>query len=103
MPMLVTALIVFAIAAVGGLTLSFGFVLRGRLAPWALSLLHASLGAAGLLLLLYTAVSSGLSGAALAALVILVIAALGGSISPQYICGTRSRRDRRFSFMRASR
>ena len=76
--MLATALIVFAIAALGGLTLAFGFVLRGRLAPWALSLLHAALGAAGLLLLIYIAVTSGLTGAALAALVILAIAALGG-------------------------
>jgi hypothetical protein len=40
---------VFAIGALGGLTLAFGYVLRGRFAPWALSLLHAALGAAGLL------------------------------------------------------
>jgi hypothetical protein len=76
--MLVYALVVFAIAALGGLTLAGVYVLRGRLAPWALSLLHAALGAAGLLILIYTAVTAGLSGAALAALVIFVIAALGG-------------------------
>jgi len=76
--MLIYALIVFAIGALGGLTLAGVYVLRGRLAPWALSLLHAALGAIGLLLLIYAALTTGIPGAALAALVILVIAALGG-------------------------
>jgi hypothetical protein len=75
--MLIYALIVFAIAALGGLTLA-AYVLRGRLAPWPLSLLHAALGAIGLLLLIYAALTTGISGTVLAALVILVIAALGG-------------------------
>ena len=53
--MLRYALIVFLVAACGGLVLA-SFVLRGKLAPWAVSLLHALLGASGLLLfcLLYT-------------------------------------------------
>jgi hypothetical protein len=72
------ALIVFAIAALGGLTLAAVYVLQGRLAPWSLSLLHAALGAIGLLLLIYAALTTGISGTALAALVILAIAALGG-------------------------
>jgi hypothetical protein len=72
------ALIVFAIAALGGLTLAAGYVLQGRLAPWPLSLLHAALGAIGLLLLIYAAMITGLPGTALAALVILAVAALGG-------------------------
>jgi len=72
------ALIVFAIAALGGLTLAALYVLQGRLAPWPLSLLHAALGAIGLLLLIYAALTSAIPGTALAALVILVIAALGG-------------------------
>jgi hypothetical protein len=76
--MLTYALIVFAIGALGGLTLAGVYVLRGRLAPWALSLLHAALGAVGLLLLIYAAVTTGIPKAALAALVLLVIAALGG-------------------------
>jgi hypothetical protein len=76
--MLIYALIVFAIGALGGLTLAGVYVLQGRLAPWALSLLHATLGAIGLLLLIYAAVTTGLSGAALVALAILIIAALGG-------------------------
>src|SRR5262245_23728745 len=76
--MLIYALIVFAIAALGGLTLASAYVLRGRLAPWPLSLLHGALGAIGLLLLIYAALTTGVSGTVLAALVILVIAALGG-------------------------
>jgi hypothetical protein len=75
--MLTYAVIVFAIAALGGLVL-VSYVLQGRLAPWALSLLHAALGAIGLLLVIYAAITSGISHAALTALVILVIAALGG-------------------------
>src|SRR3546814_17113300 len=39
--MLVYAVIAFAIAAVGGLILAAS-VLRGQLAPWALSLVHAA-------------------------------------------------------------
>ena len=74
--MLTYALIAFAVAAVGGLLLAAS-VLRGRLAPWALSLVHALLGATGLVMLLLT-VMRGASGLATAALVILVVAALGG-------------------------
>jgi hypothetical protein len=76
--MLTYALIIFAIGALGGITLAGGYVLRGRLAPWPLSLLHAALGAIGLLLVIYVALTAGISGAALVALVLLVIAALGG-------------------------
>jgi len=75
--MLGYALIVFAIGALGGLMLAT-YVLRGRLAPWPLSLLHAGLGAVGLLLIIYAAFTTSISHAALAALVILAVAALGG-------------------------
>jgi hypothetical protein len=75
--MLGYALVVFAIGALGGIALA-SFVLRGRLAPWLLSLAHATLGAIGLLLVIYTALRTDISSTALAALVILIIAALGG-------------------------
>jgi hypothetical protein len=75
--MLGYALVVFAIGALGGLMLAT-YVLRGRLAPWLLSLLHAGLGAIGLLIVIYAALTTGISQAALAALVILAVAALGG-------------------------
>jgi hypothetical protein len=77
--MLQWAVIVFAIGALGGVVLATS-VLRGKLAPWALSVLHALLGATGLVLT--AIVVFGLSGSvaphAGIALVLLVIAALGG-------------------------
>jgi predicted tellurium resistance membrane protein TerC len=75
--MLTYALVVFAIGALGGLYLA-SHVLRGRLAPWLVSLLHALLGAIGLLLVVYAALTAGISHAAVTALIILIITALGG-------------------------
>jgi hypothetical protein len=75
--MLTYAVIVFAIGALGGLVLASS-VLRGQLAPWALSLLHAALGAIGLLLVIYAAITTGISHTALTALIVLAVAALGG-------------------------
>lgn len=71
------ALIVFAIGVLGGLVLASS-VLRGRLAPWSLSLLHALLGASGLLLLILAVVQGSASGRVLGALGLLAVAALGG-------------------------
>jgi hypothetical protein len=75
--MLTYAILVFAIAAVGGLVLAAS-VLRGKLAPWALSVVHALLGATGLVLLVLVALGGGTSGRTTAALGLLVVAALGG-------------------------
>jgi len=74
--MLVYAVIVFAVAALGGLIMAAS-VLRSQLPPWALSLIHAGLGAAGLILVLL-AVIGGAGRNATIALVILFVAALGG-------------------------
>jgi hypothetical protein len=76
--MVIYALIVFTVGASAGLALAAAYVLRKRLAPWPLSLLHAALGATGLILLIYPALTTGVSRAPLVALVILVIAALAG-------------------------
>jgi len=77
--MLQLAVAVFGVGALGGLVLAAS-VLRGRLAPWALSLLHAALGATGLVLTALVLFRA--SGAAPAhtglALLLLVVAALGG-------------------------
>jgi FtsH-binding integral membrane protein len=77
--MLKLAVLIFAIGAVGGLVLA-NSVLRGRLAPWAISLLHAALGATGLVLtgLVVLAGGEGVPAMAPVALAILVVAALGG-------------------------
>ena len=74
--MLKIAVLVFAIGAIGGLVMAMR-VLRGQMAPWALSLLHAALGAAGIVLVLVTVIQ-GLRGNAALALGLFVVAALGG-------------------------
>lgn len=75
--MLIYALCIFAIAALGGLVLAAS-VLRGRLALWAISLLHALLGASGLVLLVVVVLQGSAAGRVTAALGLLVLAALGG-------------------------
>src|SRR5690606_468841 len=75
--MLNYAIGIFAVAAVGGLYLA-SHVLRGKFAPWAVSALHALLGAAGLVVLLFMVLQGGTPGRLTAALGLLVVAALGG-------------------------
>jgi hypothetical protein len=75
--MLSLAVIVFAIAAVGGLILAL-HVLRDRFAPWSLSILHALLGAAGLVLVLLAVFGDEGGSLILGSLLTLVVAALGG-------------------------
>lgn len=75
--MLIYALCIFAVAALGGLVLASS-VLRGRLAPWAISVLHALLGATGLAILVVMVLQGTAAGRVTAALGLLVLAALGG-------------------------
>ena len=77
--MLKLAVLIFAIGAVGGLVMAMR-VLRNQLAPWALSLLHAALGATGLVLtaIVVLGKSQAVSSVVPIALLILVVAALGG-------------------------
>jgi len=77
--MITWAAIVFAIAALGGATLAT-MHFRGRTPlPMPLALAHGLLAATGLVLLIAAALTMpGFGGMALAALVIFLIAALGG-------------------------
>lgn len=75
--MLTIAIVVFAVAAIGGLILAL-HVLREKFPPWVLSILHALLGAAGLVLLLLAVLDGTTAPAAAWALGLFVIAALGG-------------------------
>ena len=77
--MLTIAVLVFAIGALGGLYMA-SRVLGGNFAPWAVSLLHAALGATGLVLtgVVVFGPSGGMGGVVPIALLILVVAALGG-------------------------
>lgn len=77
--MLKIAVLIFAIGALGGLILASS-VLRGKLAPWALSIVHMLLGATGLVLTALVVLGGSDAGKGMVpiALLILVVAALGG-------------------------
>lgn len=79
MSMTMIAIIIFAIAAVGGLFLA-SKVLTGQLAPWAVSVIHALLGATGLITLILAVLEPGgtENTRLVVALGLLVVAALGG-------------------------
>ena len=62
---------------VGGLVLA-SRVLRDKLAPWALSVLHALLGATGLVLLIAILLHGDAPQRVLVSFVLLLVAALGG-------------------------
>jgi len=82
--MLTIAVLVFAVGAVGGLILA-NSVLRGRLASWGLSLLHAALGATGLVLTAIVVLgSTDVAKIVPTALIILVVAALAGFFLASY-------------------
>lgn len=77
--MLKLAILIFAVGALGGLVMA-NSLLRGRLAPWALSLLHMALGATGLVLtgIVVLGGTAGVANIVSIALLILVLAALLG-------------------------
>jgi hypothetical protein len=73
-----TALVLFAIAAVGGIVMA-GIRFGGKPhPPTALAMLHGFLSAAALTLLIYAACTVGLPSLALTATVLFVLAAIGG-------------------------
>ena len=59
-------------------------VLRGKQAPWFLSIVHALLGATSLILLTIAAIDSDWPGRLSASLALLVITALGGFFLASY-------------------
>ena len=70
-------MIILTITAAGGLFLA-SKVLTGKLAPWSVSLIHALLGATGLLMLIMMIVNEGGSDRILTGLALLLVAAVGG-------------------------
>ena len=73
-----TAVVLFAISAVGGIVMA-GIRFGGKPhPPTALAMLHGFLSAAALTLLIYAACTVGLPSLALAATVLFVVAAIGG-------------------------
>src|SRR4029453_9803750 len=75
--MLKIAALLFAIAAVGGLTLAV-LHFKKKTLPIPLALLHGLLGAAGLVSLFLALLATGFSGALALAFVIFLVVALGG-------------------------
>jgi hypothetical protein len=73
-----TSIVLFAIAAGGGLVMAGIRVSGDRNPPAWLAMLHGLLAAAGLTLLIYTACTVGLPTYATWGVILLVIAALGG-------------------------
>jgi len=73
-----TAVVIFAISAVGGIVMA-GIRFGGKpQPPTALAMLHGFLSAAALTLLIYATCTVGLPSLALTATVLFVVAALGG-------------------------
>jgi uncharacterized membrane protein (UPF0136 family) len=77
--MLGVAIVLFALAALGGIILA-ALHLKRKGAPIPLALLHGLLAAAGLVLLIIAVVQMASAGPAGVALVIFIIAALGGFV-----------------------
>lgn len=78
--MLSASLVLFGIAALGGLLLAYFRIARSANPPLGLALGHGLIAAAGLVLLIIAIVSNQLAGKAFTALVLFIIAALGGFI-----------------------
>ena len=74
-----TAAVLFAVAALGGLIMA-GIRFSGPNPPAWLAMLHGFLAAAALTLLIYAACTVGLPSMANLAIVLFVIAALGGAV-----------------------
>lgn len=75
--MLTTAAVLFAVAALGGITLAT-LHLRHRGLPMALAIGHGLLAAAGLVLLIVAVVGGSMGNLLVTSLALFVIAALGG-------------------------
>ncbi len=77
MPLTTIALLIFAVAALGGAFLALRRF-TGKTQPMPVVLLHGLLAASGLTCLLYAYFKESLHGAGATALVIFLVAALGG-------------------------
>ncbi len=77
---LLTASVLLAVAAAGGLVMAGIRFMGNRSPPAALAMLHGFLAAAAVTLLLYAAATVGLPKMALVALALFLAAAVGGAI-----------------------
>lgn len=77
---MIIALVLFALAAVGGLVMALQRFSGKPLPPLPLALVHGAAAAAGLVALIVFVANNGGASAARTGLVLLVIAALGGFV-----------------------
>jgi len=77
--MLKLALILFAIAALGGLTLGLLHIKKGG-APVPLALLHGSIAATALILLIITVLKAQTAGLLMVSMILFIVAAIGGLV-----------------------
>jgi len=82
--MLITAAALFAIAALGGLTMAYIHFKKDRNPPGALAALHGVVAATALVILLWAVVQTGSGGLVAWALGLFVVAALGGFFLVSY-------------------
>jgi len=75
--MLTYAIVLFTFTAIAGLILATK-VLKGKMASWPVSIIHALAGAAGLVILVIAVLKGTSPAQVTAALGLLVVAALGG-------------------------
>jgi hypothetical protein len=76
--MLVLTAVLFALAAVGGLTMAYIYFMKQRNPPFALAVLHGVFAASALILLLWVVLRTGAGGWVSWALGLFVVAALAG-------------------------
>jgi hypothetical protein len=76
--MLIVAAVLFALAAVGGLTMGYIYFSRKRNPPFTLAVLHGLFAATALIILLWTVLRTHSAGLVAWALGIFVVAALAG-------------------------
>lgn len=77
--MFILALVLFALGAIGGSILA-SMRFAGRQLPMPLALLHGALGAAGIVSLLLAVLGDGSPGTARTALILFIVAAVGGFV-----------------------
>jgi len=82
--MLIAAAVLFAIAALGGLTMAYIHFKQDRNPPGALAALHGVAAATALVILLWAVVQTGAGGALAWSLGLFVVAALGGFFLVSY-------------------
>jgi protein-S-isoprenylcysteine O-methyltransferase Ste14 len=75
--MIVTSIVLFLVAALGGLYMA-ARIFGGSMPPWAVVIIHGVLAASGLLVLLYALFTGPQAASVMIGAILLVIAALGG-------------------------